>query len=271
VILIVDNYDSFTWNLAHRLGELGAEVEVRRNDAVSIGEIDALGPTHLVVSPGPGRPEQAGISVDALASAETPVPGSLLQVAVRVYGTAAADSRVTDVQLRTPPGWILSRTGDDVLPNERRYRRRDNADSQASFDIRIPADAEFTHPYWLRNPRDTFTYDWSEAGNAINQPFDEPLLLAEAIVDIGGATVTVRKEVEYRYADRVRGEIRRRLDVVPALSVDPAADLLVLPASTETRVSDVLLTLRNNSDQEVTGTARSQSPLRSTSVTMAPC
>ena len=65
-VLVVDNYDSFTWNLAHRLGELGAEVEVVRNDAMTVDEIAARRPTHLVISPGPGRPEAAGISVDAL-------------------------------------------------------------------------------------------------------------------------------------------------------------------------------------------------------------
>jgi anthranilate synthase/aminodeoxychorismate synthase-like glutamine amidotransferase len=60
VILLVDNYDSFTYNLAHLLGELGAEVVVRRNDEVTPDEAEQLGPSHLVISPGPGRPENAG-------------------------------------------------------------------------------------------------------------------------------------------------------------------------------------------------------------------
>ena len=66
MLLLIDNYDSFTWNLAHRLGELGAEVRVVRNDAMTIDEMVALGPDRLVISPGPGRPETAGVSVDAL-------------------------------------------------------------------------------------------------------------------------------------------------------------------------------------------------------------
>jgi len=61
-LLLIDNYDSFTYNLAQYLGELGADVHVARNDAITAEEIDALAPTHIVVSPGPGRPEQAGIS-----------------------------------------------------------------------------------------------------------------------------------------------------------------------------------------------------------------
>jgi len=66
VVLLIDNYDSFTWNLAHRLGEVGADVSVRRHDAVTVDEIGELAPTHLVISPGPGRPEQAGVSVEAI-------------------------------------------------------------------------------------------------------------------------------------------------------------------------------------------------------------
>jgi anthranilate synthase/aminodeoxychorismate synthase-like glutamine amidotransferase len=66
MVLLIDNYDSFTYNLAHRLGELGAEVQVLRNDAITVDEIAERRPTHLVISPGPGRPEAAGISVAAL-------------------------------------------------------------------------------------------------------------------------------------------------------------------------------------------------------------
>jgi anthranilate synthase/aminodeoxychorismate synthase-like glutamine amidotransferase len=66
MVLLLDNYDSFTYNLAHRLGELGAEVQVVRNDAITVEEIAERHPSHLVISPGPGRAETAGISVEAL-------------------------------------------------------------------------------------------------------------------------------------------------------------------------------------------------------------
>ena len=64
MILILDNYDSFTYNLVHYLGELGADVRVFRNDQITVREAVALTPERIVVSPGPGRPDQAGISVD---------------------------------------------------------------------------------------------------------------------------------------------------------------------------------------------------------------
>ena len=66
MVLLIDNYDSFTWNLAHRLGELGAEVSVVRNDAITVEEIAARAPARIVISPGPGRPETAGVSVETL-------------------------------------------------------------------------------------------------------------------------------------------------------------------------------------------------------------
>ena len=66
MILLIDNYDSFTFNLAQYLGELGATPVVRRNDQVTVGEIEELGPERIVISPGPGRPEQAGVSVETI-------------------------------------------------------------------------------------------------------------------------------------------------------------------------------------------------------------
>lgn len=66
MLLVIDNYDSFTYNLVQYLGELGAEVQVYRNDKISIEEIERLAPERLVVSPGPCTPKEAGISVEAL-------------------------------------------------------------------------------------------------------------------------------------------------------------------------------------------------------------
>ena len=63
MLLLIDNYDSFTYNLAQYFGELGAEVRVRRNDEITVEEIAALRPSRIVISPGPGRPEQAGVSL----------------------------------------------------------------------------------------------------------------------------------------------------------------------------------------------------------------
>jgi anthranilate synthase/aminodeoxychorismate synthase-like glutamine amidotransferase len=97
VILLVDNYDSFTYNLAHLFGELGAEVVVRRNDAVDAEEATRLAPSHLVVSPGPGRPRDAG-ETEAIVrrlAPTTPVLGVCLghQAIVEVFGGEVGPAR----------------------------------------------------------------------------------------------------------------------------------------------------------------------------------
>lgn len=66
MILVIDNYDSFTYNLVQYLGEMGAELDVRRNDAVTLGDIAQMRPTHIVLSPGPGTPDDAGVTLDVI-------------------------------------------------------------------------------------------------------------------------------------------------------------------------------------------------------------
>ena len=89
-LLLIDNYDSFTWNLAQYLMELGAEVDVRLNDQLELEQIEALAPDALVVSPGPGRPDDAGISMAAIErfAGKLPILGVCLghQAIARVWG-----------------------------------------------------------------------------------------------------------------------------------------------------------------------------------------
>lgn len=74
MIVVIDNYDSFTYNLVQYLGELGAEIQVFRNDEVTLSEIESLDPSHIVISPGPGRPEDSRISLDVIRRFHTRVP-----------------------------------------------------------------------------------------------------------------------------------------------------------------------------------------------------
>ena len=90
MVLVIDNYDSFTYNLVQYLGEVGAEVLVRRNDRVTLDGIRDLAPDQIVISPGPGRPESAGISIDVVRELgpRIPILGVCLghQVIGQVYG-----------------------------------------------------------------------------------------------------------------------------------------------------------------------------------------
>jgi anthranilate synthase/aminodeoxychorismate synthase-like glutamine amidotransferase len=88
MMLLVDNYDSFTYNLAHLFGALGVEVQVVRNDEITVDEAESTGASHLVVSPGPGRPADAGISVEIVRRMRVPTLGVCLghQAIVEAYG-----------------------------------------------------------------------------------------------------------------------------------------------------------------------------------------
>ncbi|MFN7984051.1 MAG: aminodeoxychorismate/anthranilate synthase component II [Vicinamibacterales bacterium] len=80
MVFVLDNYDSFTYNLVQYLGELGADVTVKRNDEVTVDEIVAMKPERIVLSPGPGRPEDAGVMMDVIRrmSSTTPIFGVCL-------------------------------------------------------------------------------------------------------------------------------------------------------------------------------------------------
>ena len=90
MLLLLDNYDSFTYNLYQYLSELGSEIEVRRNDQASIADIEQMQPDHIVVSPGPCTPNEAGISCELIATlgARIPILGVCLghQAIGQVYG-----------------------------------------------------------------------------------------------------------------------------------------------------------------------------------------
>src|SRR5918998_183851 len=97
MLLMIDNYDSFTYNLVHLFEELGADVRVFRNDAITPEEAEALEPTHLLISPGPGRPADAGVSVELIRRLGPRVPtlGVCLghQAIVEAFGGEVGQAR----------------------------------------------------------------------------------------------------------------------------------------------------------------------------------
>ena len=97
MVLVIDNYDSFTYNLVQYFGELGADVRVRRNDQVTLDEIETMAPDQIVISPGPGRPEDAGVSPDVIRrfGPKTPLLGVCLghQAIGMVYGATVGRAR----------------------------------------------------------------------------------------------------------------------------------------------------------------------------------
>ena len=90
MILMIDNYDSFTYNIVQYLGELGASVEVHRNDEISLDEINQLKPEKIVISPGPCTPNEAGISMDVIREFGQSIPILGICLGIRVLGRSTA-------------------------------------------------------------------------------------------------------------------------------------------------------------------------------------
>jgi len=120
MILVIDNYDSFTYNIVQEMGELGAELCVLRNDEVAAEEIKDMNPSHIVISPGPGYPKDAGISMDVIREMgkSTPVLGVCLghQCIGEVYGGVVGHAK----QLMHGKTSMISHQGDPLftdIPN----------------------------------------------------------------------------------------------------------------------------------------------------------
>ncbi len=126
MIVVVDNYDSFTYNLVQYLGELGAEVEVYRNDAVTASDIAARGPEAVVISPGPCTPREAGVSNDVLRELSHRVPVLGVCLGHQCIGEAFGGRVVLaprEVHGKTSEVWHDGRTVFAGLPNPFRATR----------------------------------------------------------------------------------------------------------------------------------------------------
>jgi LmbE family N-acetylglucosaminyl deacetylase len=201
----------------------------------------------------------AGIVVDALSDSETIVAGDKTGVSVRVFAPESTVAKVINVSLKTPQGWNALATSPPDVPTIGFRPRNENAFFASFFDVSAPPNAKPSEPYWLDKPRRNFNFDWS-GDAAKNLPFQSPLITAEVKIEVGGQEFSIRKPVQYRYADDIRGEIRRDLNVVPKVAVGLESNLLIVPASIKVQKRLLLMTVTSNSPTAVSGTARFNMP-----------
>lgn len=193
----------------------------------------------------------AGIQVDALADRETIVPGEVFFSAVKVFLPGGQPIRLKEINLLAPAGWpvIKAQEPKETTPA---FNRRETANLAEYFSVTVPADARPTQPVWIENPRDGDLYRWPMDENQ-NLPFQPPRVMAEVKVEINGTEITLNQPVQFRYADPARGEIRRELNVVPALSVSVDQKLLIVPQSKRTQTRTLTMSITNNSAKAVSG------------------
>lgn len=199
----------------------------------------------------------AGVVVDALANTDMVNPGRSVNVGVRVFAANEGLINVNKTELTVPAGWTSASIDEPASPPTTSFRPRTEIATNASFfRVSVPDNARPTQPYWLNTPRTGASFDWSGVeADSKNLSFSEPLVRARVSMEIGGREIIVEREVEYRFADDIRGELRRPINVVPDVTVGLESDLLIAPASAEARTFRVITTVENNSPGEIMGTA----------------
>lgn len=194
----------------------------------------------------------AGIQMDAIAERETVAAGETFQVAIRTFLGNRAEVKVTEAILVTPTGWTVAKAEPPSGPNQG-FFRRETGDHAAYYNVTVAARERPTSPYWLVDIREGDMFRWY--GEPRTKPFQDSVPRAEVTAEISGTKFTFDVPVEFRFADDVRGEVRRNVNVVPAISVDLDQTLLIVPRSNKPQTRTLAMNLTSNSLKRVSGTA----------------
>jgi LmbE family N-acetylglucosaminyl deacetylase len=199
----------------------------------------------------------AGVVVDPLADSETVVAGGTIGVNVRVFLSQPSIASVESMAVKAPSSWAVKETNERE-PQGGRFRR-EAPSSAARFTVNVPATAPPTQPYFLEQPRRGDSYQWPQ-GSPKGAPFASPLLVGEVGLKIGDVTIVVSRPVEFRFADQIRGELRRPVSVIPAVTVGLSESLLVVPIGSAPRTQRVVSRVASGSTAPVTGSLRLRVP-----------
>jgi LmbE family N-acetylglucosaminyl deacetylase len=198
----------------------------------------------------------AGVNVDPLSDEETIAPGGTLHVDVRTFIESGAAS-VVSTMLHVPATWTMTRGGQSRQSGGQFARETPTQIDR--YTVTVPAGADPTQPYYLAQPRTGDQYQWPAAGPVI-VPFAEPLLVADVTLQIAGVPVTVSRPVQYRVGDRIRGELRRDINVVPAIAVGLDSPLMIVPTSPKPSAHRLVVRATSGSPQALAGTVRLRLP-----------
>lgn len=189
----------------------------------------------------------AGIQIDAIADRETVAAGETFKTTVRVFSGMPDLVSIKNIDIPSSGAWSVS-PGEKTTETNSFSREAPN--SEAVFNISART-LDPTQPYWLENPREGDLFSWSN-GDFQTHPFAEPILRAKIAAEIERRQIEFSVPVEYRFAD-VRGEIRRELNVVPALTLDLDQRLFVVPMSKVETKRKLSVSVTNNTSGEIAG------------------
>jgi LmbE family N-acetylglucosaminyl deacetylase len=201
----------------------------------------------------------AGIAVDALAADGLVAPGEAVPVALRAYFPGSVAVQPGSARFELAAGWSAAPATPADETDPRRRRREETPSAEAHFALTAPADARPTVPYWLEQPRQGDHFEWP-ADERQGQPFGPPLALAVWPMEVAGVAVEVEAAVQHRVADPARGELRRDLNVAPALAVALDTDLHVVPASAKPQTRRIAVRLTQHARAPLSGVVRLELP-----------
>jgi LmbE family N-acetylglucosaminyl deacetylase len=201
----------------------------------------------------------AGVVFDPLADDETVVQGGTVGVNLRMFAAAGAPVKVTSARVAVPTGWTVESEGSATTETRNPFARQEIPTYSARYRVRVPSDAPLTQPYFLTRLRQGDSYQWA-ADAPKGLPFAPPPFTAQMSLEIGGAGVTLVRAIQYRFADRVRGELRRDVHVVPLVAVGLDSRLLIVPLGSTSNEQRVIVRASSFSSQPVTGTLQLRLP-----------
>jgi LmbE family N-acetylglucosaminyl deacetylase len=205
----------------------------------------------------------AGVVVDPLSDREVAAPGDTIRVSVNLFVPDGSPVVAAPATLALPAGWTptpaaAATPAAGTNPIARLFREQPTR--AELLDVHVPAEARFSEPYWLRTPRTGPVFTWTGvAGGLQGRPFDPPDVVARVPLTIGGVQIVVERGLQFRYADSVRGEIRRHVDIVPAVTVAIDDPLAIVPAGAAA-ARPVGVRVRSETVSDVQGIVRLQAP-----------
>lgn len=184
----------------------------------------------------------AGLVLDVVAADETVIPGQNFNLTVSIINGGPLTFSSPRITTDLAAGWAET-------PRNPTGSLQPGQKLDQVFSVTVPANAEFTQPYWLRVPRAGDRFVWPE-GSPANMPFDPPLLETHAQLDYNGAVISMEVPAQFRRTDSMLGEQRSLVKVVPALSVRVEPDIAVIPISGN-RKKEYIVTVENQNTAAV--------------------
>ena len=207
-------------NAYDRLSRIAKDGRVKPSEKVALEELLSEFQAAIL--------QASGLRIDVLSSDEVVSNGETVGIKVNAFFPKNSEIKIGKFFLKTPAGWEVD---DAAKPREdnSRFARffRETPNASQSFDVTVPASAKPTQPYFLESKRNGNEYKVGR-GYDSNDPFQKPLIYGKVEARIDGRDFVFEVPVQYRFADDVRGELRRNLNVVPAASVSMDKSLLVV-------------------------------------------